>query len=187
MSLPLLATKEMWQEFDDAWAELRTSGGPIEELLPGIKLAGEKKRAGRMVPQAKEHAALLIKDDRATEAAMILGSTLASGGNPGELTTELMDACEKAFSGDAWYPVFQEVTGFKPGAPDLRKPWKKFAKLVAFKKGSTIFHPGGWGVGEVLDMNAAKGHVRVKFWNGRTDNFPLSAAMDIFDPLPEAE
>ena len=53
MSLPLLATKEMWQEFDDAWAALRLSGGPIDELLPAIKLAGEKKRAGRLVPQAK--------------------------------------------------------------------------------------------------------------------------------------
>ena len=31
MTLPLLVTKDMWQEFDDAWAELRSSGGPIDE------------------------------------------------------------------------------------------------------------------------------------------------------------
>lgn len=187
MSLPLLATKEMWQEFDDAWANLRSSDGPIEELLPAIKLAGEKKRAGRLVPQAKEHAAKLMEAGRAHDAAMILGSTLAAGGNPGEITTELMEASEKAWGDKSWYPVFQEVTGFKEGAANLRTPWKKFVKLVKFEKGATLFHPGGWGVGEVLSMEAAKGHVRVKFWNGRTDNFPLSAAMDIFDPLTEGD
>ncbi|MEO0663874.1 MAG: hypothetical protein AAFZ87_20270, partial [Planctomycetota bacterium] len=85
MSLPLLVTKDMWQEFDDAWTELRSSGGPIDELLPALKLAGEKKRAGRLVPQAKEHAAALIEAGRAPDAAMILGTTLVAGGNPGEL------------------------------------------------------------------------------------------------------
>ncbi|MEM8713321.1 MAG: hypothetical protein AAGG01_20435, partial [Planctomycetota bacterium] len=187
MSLPLLATKEMWQEFDDAWAELRNSGGEIDELLPAIKLAGEKKRAGRLVPQAKEHAAALMEAGRARDAAMILGKTLAAGGNPGELITELLAAADKAWGGESWYPVLQEVTGFQEGASDLRKPWKKYEKLVSFQKGTTLFHPGGWGVGEVLEMDPEKGHVRVKFWNGRTDNFPLSAAMDIFDPLTEGD
>ncbi|MEM9381859.1 MAG: GreA/GreB family elongation factor [Planctomycetota bacterium] len=187
MTLPLLVTKDMWQEFDDAWAELRQSGGPIDELLPALKLAGEKKRAGRLVPQAKEHAAALVGADRAPDAALILGATLAAGGNPAELTTELMETTSKAFGEEGWYPVFQEVTGFKEGAQDLRKPWKKFAKLIAFQPGRKVFHPGGWGVGEVLEMDASGGHVRVKFWNGREDNFPLNAAMDIFDPLPDAD
>lgn len=187
MTLPLLATKEMWQEFDDAWAELRGAGGPIDELLPALKLAGEKKRAGRLVPQAKEHAKSLIEADRAADAAIVLGSTLIAGGNPGELAEDLMKACEAAWGAEKWYAIFCEVTGFVDGAKDLRKPWRKFAKLIAFKKGATVFHPGGWGVGEVLEMDAAGGHVRVKFWNGRTDNFPLTAAMDIFDPLPEGD
>ncbi|MEM1451420.1 MAG: GreA/GreB family elongation factor [Planctomycetota bacterium] len=187
MTLPLLVTKDMWQEFDDAWAELRQSGGPIDELLPALKLAGEKKRAGRLVPQAKEHAEALVGADRASDAALILGATLAAGGNPAEITSDLMETTSKAFGGEAWYPVFQEVTGFKEGAQDLRKPWKKMAKLIAFQPGKKVFHPGGWGVGEVLEMDATGGHVRVKFWNGREDNFPLNAAMDIFDPLPDSD
>ena len=187
MTLPLLVTKEMWQEFDDAWAELRSSGGPIDELLPALKLAGEKKRAGRLVGQAREHAEALIGADRAADAAIVLGASLAAGGNPGELAVPLWDACEKAWSDEAWYPVFKEATGFAEGAPDLRTPWKKMAKLLAFQPGSTVFHPGGWGVGEVLEMNASDGYARVRFWNGREDKFPLNAAMDIFDPLPEKD
>ncbi len=187
MTLPLLVTKEMWQEFDDAWAELRSTGGPIDELLPALKLAGEKKRAGRLVGQAKEHAEALIGLDRAADAALVLGASLAAGGNPGELAEPLYGACEKAWSDEAWYPVFKEVTGFAEGAPDLRTPWKKMAKLLAFQPGSTVFHPGGWGVGEVLEMNASDGYARVRFWNGREDKFPLNAAMDIFDPLPDKD
>lgn len=187
MSLPLLVTKELWQEFEDAWTELRSSGGPIEELLAAIKLAGEKKRAGRFVPQAKEHSEMLVAADRATEGARLLGATLVAGGNPAEIAAELVATSDKAFGSESWYPIFREVTGFLEGAPDLRKPWRKFAKLIAFKKGSTVFHPGGWGVGEVVDMDAKAGHVRVKFWNERADNFPLTAAMDIFDPLPDTD
>lgn len=187
MTLPLLVTKEMWQEFDDTWAELRSSGGPIDELLPAIKLAGEKKRAGRLVAQAREHAEKLVSSDRAADAAMILGASLAAGGNPGELAELLCEASEKAWTDEAWYPVFKEVTGFAEGAADLRTPWKKMAKLLAFQPGSTVFHPGGWGVGEVFEMNAADGYARVRFWNGREDKFPLNAAMDIFDPLPESD
>ena len=187
MTLPLLVTKDMWQEFDDAWAELRGSGGGIDELLPALKLAGEKKRAGRLVPQAKEHAEALLGSDRAADAALVLGAALAAGGNPGELAEPLYAASETAWSDEEWYPVFKTVTGFAEGVQDLRTPWKKMAKLIAFQPGSTVFHPGGWGVGEVLEMNAAEDYARVRFWNGREDKFPLNAAMDIFDPLPEKD
>lgn len=187
MTLPLLVTKDMWQEFDDAWAELRSSGGPIDELLPALKLAGEKKRAGRLVPQAKEHAQALIAAGRAADAAIVLGSTLVAGGNPAELTSDLVAASDAAWNAEDWYPVFREVTGFVEGAQDLRKPWRKFAKLISFSEGSAVFHPGGWGAGRVLERNAQEGYVKVRFANDREDRFPLSAAMEIFDPLPEAD
>ena len=136
MTLPLLVTKDMWQEFDDAWAELRSSGGPIDELLPALKLAGEKKRAGRLVPQAREHADALVGAGRAADAALILGATLVAGGNPGEINEDLVKASDAAWSDEEWYPIYREVTGFVEGASDLRKPWKKFAKLIAFTEGS---------------------------------------------------
>jgi len=187
MSLPLLLTKDMWQEFDDAWTELRSSGGPIDELLPALKLAGERKRAGRLVGAAKEHAEALVAAGRPADAALILGTTLAAGGNPAELNEPLMEASNKAFGDEPWYEAYQEATGFREGAPDLRKAWRKFAKLIAYQPGTKVFHPGGWGAGEVLEADHEDGHIRVKFWNGRQDNFPLSAAMDIFDPLPEGD
>lgn len=187
MTLPLLVTKDMWQEFDDAWAELRSSGGPIDELLPALKLAGEKKRAGRLVPQAREHAEALIGAGRAADAALILGATLVAGGNPGEINEDLVKASDAAWSSDDWYPIYREVTGFVEGASDLRKPWRKFAKLIAFTEGSALFHPGGWGAGRVTETSAKDNFIKVKFWNGRQDEFPLTAAMDIFDPLPEAD
>lgn len=187
MTLPLLVTKDMWQEFDDAWAELRSSGGPIDELLPALKLAGEKKRAGRLVPQAREHAGALVGAGRAADAALILGATLVAGGNPGEINEDLVKTSDAAWSDEEWYPIYREVTGFVEGASDLRKPWKKFAKLIAFTEGSALFHPGGWGAGRVTETSAKDNFIKVKFWNGRQDEFPLTAAMDIFDPLPEAD
>ncbi|MEL6430661.1 MAG: GreA/GreB family elongation factor [Planctomycetota bacterium] len=118
---------------------------------------------------------------------MILGTTLVAGGNPGELNADLFETVDKAFSSEPWCAAFREASGFEEGTTEVRKGWRKFAKLIAFKPGSAVFHPGGWGVGRVLEMDHVSGHVRVEFWNGRKDNFPLSAAMDIFDPLPEAD
>ena len=187
MTLPLLVTKDMWQEFDDAWAELRSSAGPIDELLPALKLAGEKKRAGRLVPQAREHANALVGAGRAADAALILGATLVAGGNPGEINEDLVRVSDAAWGDEEWYPIFREVTGFVEGASDLRKPWKKFAKLIAYTEGSALFHPGGWGAGRVTETSAKDNFIKVKFWNGRQDEFPLTAAMEIFDPLPEAD
>ena len=187
MTLPLLVTKDMWQEFDDAWAELRSSAGPIDELLPALKLAGEKKRAGRLVPQAREHANALVGAGRAADAALILGATLVPGGNPGEINEDLVRVSDAAWGDEEWYPIFREVTGFVEGASDLRKPWKKFAKLIAYTEGSALFHPGGWGAGRVTETSAKDNFIKVKFWNGRQDEFPLTAAMEIFDPLPEAD
>ena len=187
MTLPLLVTKDMWQEFDDAWAELRSSAGPIDELLPALKLAGEKKRAGRLVPQAREHANALVGAGRAADAALILGATLVAGGNPGEINEDLVRVSDAAWGDEEWYPIYREVTGFVEGASDLRKPWKKFAKLIAYTEGSALFHPGGWGAGRVTETSAKDNFIKVKFWNGRQDEFPLTAAMEIFDPLPEAD
>ncbi|MEZ6017518.1 MAG: GreA/GreB family elongation factor [Planctomycetota bacterium] len=184
MSLPLLVTKERWQEFDEAWTALRLAQGPIEELLVAIELAGTKKRAPRLVPMAKDHAAELVAADRAACAARLLGAVLIAGGNPPELVNELMDAVDAGFSSEPWFETFRNVSGLTRGAADMRGPWRIYARLIALKPGSTFFHAGGWGAGDVEGVDHALGVLKVAFPNGRKDAVPLHAAVEIFEPLP---
>ncbi len=50
-----------------------------------------------------------------------------------------------------------------------------------------IYHGGGWGVGEIEELIVDPGEIVVRFAKGRRDRFPLAAAMDIFEPLPEED
>ena len=62
-----------------------------------------------------------------------------------------------------------------------------FLLVPDIQQGNLVFHPGGWGPGEVLEVHTQDLEIEVRFWNGRKDNFPMRAAIDIFDPLPETD
>ena len=98
MSLTLLVSKDLWQEFDEAWKERMISEEPIDELVAALKLAGEKKRISRYVSMAREQARQFEELDRAPDAALILGTVLTSGGNPTELSADLWRCAEAAWS-----------------------------------------------------------------------------------------
>ena len=182
MSLPILVSQEKWQEFDDAWRALMTSGGPVDEVVVALKLAGDKKRISRCVAMAREHAESLA-ETRPGDAARVLGAVLVAGGNPAEVASRMHEFARTAWSGETWWEPYTRLAGLTEEATDLRAPWRAFAKLCAFQPGSLIHHPGGWGAGEVLSISPEKLEMEVRFWNGRTDTFPLNAAVDIFEPL----
>jgi len=187
MSLPILVSQDLWQEFDNAWKEHMSSAEPIDEVVVALGVAGDKKRISRCLAMAKDHAEKLEGDDKPEDAARVLGAALIAGGNPGELTAGLLRCAEAAWGKEVWWPHYVELTGLKEGAPDLRGPWKAFSKLCTFAEGSLVFHPGGWGTGETLELRPAELEMVVKFWNGRRDTFPLNAAIDIFVPLAETD
>lgn len=187
MSLPILVSQEKWQEFDEAWKALMASEGPVDELLVALRLAGEKKRISRCIPPAKEHAELLEAAGRADEAAHVIGATLVAGGNPGELANDLMRLAQTAWAEAPWYEPYAKLAGLEAGSPDVRGPWRIFAKLCLFQEGTLVHHPGGWGPGEILAVDPAAMTIEVKFWNGRRDVFPMNAASEIFEHLPERD
>jgi hypothetical protein len=67
MSLAILATEDNWQGFDEAWTQLITSGGPVEELCvrarhrrieaPHLALPADgarpRREAGRSGPRGR--------------------------------------------------------------------------------------------------------------------------------------
>ena len=183
MKLPLLVSQDRWQDFDDAWQEHIKEDGPIEELLLAVKLAGSKKRMSSRGKQAQMHAASLAEAGRLADAASLLGATLVAGGNPADLTNDLLSLSQEAWGNEPWYPAYTELAGLQQGAAELRTPWKIFSKLLRFQPEALVHHPGGWGAGQILSVDTALMEMRVRFGNGREDDFPLHAAVEIFQPL----
>jgi len=187
MSLAILVSQEKWSEFEQAWQEMRDSGGPIDELLTALKLLGDKKRIARWIKPAREHAKELSELERVSDAACILGTALVAGGNPGELNDDLRRFLVEAWSGETWLGPYSELSGLVEDAPEPRGLSRAMAKLRAFQEGTVVYHPGGWGAGEILNVDETALEMKVQFTSGRSDTFPMNAAIDIFEPLPEED
>ncbi len=187
MSLTLLVSQEKWQEFDQAWIDLIQSAGPVEDLIAALRLVGEKKRLARCLPSVKEHAAKLAQDGRPAEAARLLGTAIQGGAAPGEILPSLLEHATAAWGTQAWWARYVEISGLSTSNSDGRRAWAYFERLITFQKGRLVYHGGGWGVGEIEELAHDAAEVVVRFQNNRRDRFPLSAAMDIFEPLPEED
>jgi hypothetical protein len=187
MSLAILVSQEKWSEFEQAWQEMRDSGAPIDELLTALKLLGDKKRIARWVKTAREHAKQLSELERVDDAACILGEALVAGGNPGELNEDLRRYLGEAWASESWFGSYSELSGLVEDAPELRGPWRAMAKLRAFQQGTIVYHPGGWGAGEILEVDSTALTLKVQFTSGRSDTFPMNAAIDIFEPMSEED
>jgi transcription elongation factor GreA len=185
MSLTLLVSQEKWQEFDQAWIDLIKSAGPVDDLIAALRLVGEKKRLARCLPSVKEHAAKLASGGRAADAARLLGTAVQGGAAPGEILPTLVEHATAAWGSEAWWPKYVEISGLSTDNADGRRAWAYFERLITFQKGRLIYHGGGWGVGEIEELAHDTAEVLVRFQNGRRDRFPLAAAVDIFEPLPE--
>ena len=187
MSLTLLVSQEKWQEFDQAWIDLIKSAGPVEDLIAALRLVGEKKRLARSLPSVKEHAAKLNSDGRSADAARLLGTAVQGGAAPGEILPALVEYATAAWGKELWWPKYVEISGLSTSNSDGRRAWASFERLITFQKGRLIYHGGGWGVGEIEELAHDTAEVAVRFQNGRRDRFPLAAAMEIFEPLPEED
>jgi len=187
MSLTLLVSQEKWQEFDQAWSELMQSAGPVEDLITALRLVGEKKRLARCLPSVKEHAAKLASDGRPADAARLLGTAIQGGVAPGEILPSLLEHATAAWGTQLWWTKYVEISGLSTSNSDGRRAWAYFERLITFQKGRLVYHGGGWGVGEIEELALDAAEVVVRFQNQRRDRFPLTAAMDIFEPLPEED
>ena len=187
MSLQLLVAQDQWQEFDDAWTKLISSGGPVEEVVAALRIVQEKKRLARCMQMVRTHVEALSLTGRHADAARLLGCVVSSGSGGGELAPMMFEHIEKAWGSNAWYPAYAAIAGIKEGNSDARGVWISFERLLAFEEGKLVHHPGGWGVGEVVKLHPETLEVDVRFGSGKKDRFPLSAAVDIFEPLSEED
>ncbi|HTF88614.1 MAG TPA: GreA/GreB family elongation factor [Planctomycetota bacterium] len=187
MTLSIFANEENWQAFDDAWTDLMAQEGPIDDLLAALEIAGSKRRLTRCLPMLREHAEQLGAQSRHSDAARLFGAAVRGGGPISELGPLLLSHAKAAWGNEPWWNAFVEHAELREGALDLRKSWLRFEEMRGYAVGSVVFHPAGWGCGEVVALNSNDLEVDIKFANGRKDRFPLRTAVEIFERLPETD
>ena len=188
MSLTILVAQERWQEFDQTWkASLEAGETDVSDLAVALDLAGNKKRIARCVAMARKQAKALAEEGSHGDAARVLGAALCGGGNPSELSGDLYSEAFHAWGEEPWWEALCEAAGFTEESPDLRGSWSVFANLRALSVGALIYHAGGWGVGEVSEVDLAAREIVITFAEGRSDRFPFTTAADIFECLVDTD
>ncbi|MBI5431991.1 MAG: GreA/GreB family elongation factor [Planctomycetes bacterium] len=185
MSLPILATEDNWQAFDEAWNELIKTQGPIEDLVQAMEIVAAKRRLARCLPLLREHAEKLASAKRCEDAALLLGAALRGGAAVGDVADLLWRNAEAAWGAQPWWNPYIELSGFRLNANDLKRAWSCFDDMRSYAPGVVIFHRGGWGIGEVTDFAPGELELGVRFVSGRKDQFPLRTAVDIFERLAD--
>jgi len=184
MTFLTLFSKKRWLDLEDAWTQhMVQEGHPIEPVLALLQAARERKEVGRLLTLIREEIEILMTAERYVDAAEVVGKALLGGGNPGELGDLLFDATDKAWANEDWWEVCCEVTGFHRGTADVRKAWESFANLKAFAPDAVVYHPSGWGLGQVTSVDSEEREIKIRFAGGRNDHFPFTTAVDIFEVL----
>jgi transcription elongation factor GreA-like protein len=65
----------------------------------------------------------------------------------------------------------------------MRAAWRRFRKLISLAEGRVVYHAAGWGLGRIEALDLAGREASVRFTSGKSDRFPLSSAVDIFEVL----
>ena len=188
MTLLTLFSKKRWLDLEDAWTKhMVQEKHAIEPVLSLLQAARERKEVGRLLTLIREEVEVLMTAERFEDTAEVVGKALLGGGNPGELGPLLFDASEKAWGSEDWYAVCTETTGFHRGCADVRTAWESFANLKAFAPDAVVYHPSGWGLGQVTSVDTEDRQIKIRFAGGRNDHFPFRTAVDIFEVLESGD
>jgi len=183
MNLAQLVRDGLWDELETAWTEHVLASAALSPALDALQAAAARREVQRCLPHVREHAEVLASSARAADAVELVGATMLLGGAPGELAKLLLENATRAWGTEPFWELYRELAGLREGAPDMRAAWRKFRKLLALSEGRVVYHAAGWGLGliESLDLDARE--VNVRFTSGKSDRFPLSSAVDIFEVL----
>ncbi|MFP6739589.1 MAG: hypothetical protein VCD34_12730, partial [Planctomycetota bacterium] len=61
----------------------------------------------------------------------------------------------------------------------------RFSKLLQYRAGAVVYHESGWGIGEILEVDALLGQVRVDLEEKKDHRISIEAVDSILDILPE--
>jgi len=183
MNLAQLVRDGLWDELETAWTEHVLASADLAPALDALQAAAARREVQRCLPYVREHAEVLANSDRAADAVELVGATMLLGGAPGELAKPLLDNAAKAWSEEPFWELYRELAGLRDGAPDMRAAWRRFRKLLSLAEGRVVYHAAGWGLGRIDGLDLAGREASVRFTSGKTDRFPLSSAVDIFEVL----
>ena len=176
-----------WRGFWDLWLEY-SAGDEIdtEELLKillAIKGSGLEKNFGKEIQSALDLFKKVENQPKseAVFAAIIDLQTL----NTPELADQVTFFLEERYGNEPHYLEKLKLVGLK-SRTNFQGAVSGFLLLNHLHKGKSVFHTGGWGVGEVMNVSMLREQVELEFEkvSGKRD-LPFSVACKVLIPLSD--
>ena len=70
-------------------------------------------------------------------------------------------------------------------ATDKVEALDRFSQLLEYRPGAVVYHESGWGIGEILEVDALLGQIRVDLEEKKDHRISIEAVDSILDILPE--
>ncbi|MDB2613925.1 GreA/GreB family elongation factor [Chlamydiales bacterium] len=94
------------------------------------------------------------------------------------------ETLENRYKSNPNFRDWQRLAGIR-GNGTYQAILHKFDLLSHLKKGAFVFHTGGWGTGEVMDISLVREQIQLEFENvGGVKEFSFNNAFKVLEPLP---
>ncbi|MDH3593203.1 MAG: hypothetical protein OER88_15055, partial [Planctomycetota bacterium] len=171
-------------EVEAAWREYASLHPEDYKYLLGV--AGQLARydKGALASElCMTLATALLEKDEVDAATEVGKAALKSSQRTEGLRALLQQVYEAAHGGNSNLATFLEKSGLDGETGSLRAQVDALERYLAFSEGSYVFHPGGWGYGEVVDFDPDDEIMTVDFQRKRGHQIKLLNAPKILRRL----
>ncbi|MCB9933286.1 MAG: GreA/GreB family elongation factor [Planctomycetes bacterium] len=180
-----LIKKEQLGEVESVWAEALAKA-PTEidtflSLAEKLTRAGHGEKAGNLLEQVVNK---LDEMGEHARAAAVLGELArVAPRNPNQRALA-ETVFRNAYGELAGYDKCVERAEAAAGGSDNRFVRELWSQLM-FQPGDWVFHDAGWGLGEVKEIDAEQGELKIDFASKEDHKVKLGAAAKFFRKLPQ--
>ena len=160
-------------KFLELWEEYCTSDTVDAEefiqLLKAIKSSDMAKQFGQIIETALP-LWRTIQDEKESYEVLRLLIDLETTNSP-ELSEVTLEALKKKYQQDPKFNERLRLIGLRGRGEAFQGALSKYDLLAHMAKTNMVFHTGGWGTGEIIDVSFVREHLLIEFENvsGRKD------------------
>ncbi|HSX12726.1 MAG TPA: transcript cleavage factor, partial [Rhabdochlamydiaceae bacterium] len=175
------ALLRLWEEYTSSES---VGGEDLKEILIAVKKSPLSDYIGRHVERILPLWQKLETSEISDEILKLILDLEET--DPEQLRLLALDYLERKYRQDPQFNEKMRIVGMRGKGESFKGVISHFELLNHMKKGKFVFHTGGWGVGEVMDISMLREQVGIEFdyVPGRKD-ISFKNAFNCLIPIPD--
>ncbi len=182
-SLLTLARSQEFESLERAWQDSLSDPGDVATYSEALKTLCDSDSLSVALKLGSQVVDTLADGGRRADAISLCTTLVKAGALSEGLARRLFDLIEQEYGSTDWYSLAIEMSGISP-ANLTNDAFARFDRVRHYTVGNVLYHRAGWGEGVIEDFDSTNRELTVRFANGRSQEFPLSSALDSLRPLP---